>query len=210
MIKQLSTAAITVILALALTAATVGGASMAEPKKPRHPALVQPLPDTPGARAKLLDDLYALLATAEDDEAATEISRGIERLWLGASGSDTIAVLMERAVKAANDKNTDLALQLLDAIVDLAPDYAEGWNRRASVFYLANNVNRALGDLRRVLALDPNHFKALEGLGQVLREMGEKKAALAAFKKLLDVHPNSDGAKKAVDDLEREVGGQGI
>lgn len=201
---------ISAVLALALTAATVGGASMAEPKKPRHPALAQPLPDTPGARAKLLDDLYALLATAEDDEAAAEVSRGIERLWLGASGSDTIAVLMERAVKAANDKNTDLALQLLDAVVDLAPDYAEGWNRRASVLYLMNDVSRALGDLRRVLALDPSHYKALEGLGQVLREMGEKRGALAAFKKLLEVHPNADDAKKTVDDLERDVGGQGI
>jgi tetratricopeptide (TPR) repeat protein len=68
----------------------------------------------------------------------------------------------------------------------------------------------ALGDLRRALALDPNHFKALDGLGQILREIGQKKAALKAFKQLLEVHPYWSGAQQLVDELAREVEGQGI
>ena len=133
----------------------------------------------------------------------------IERIWQF-SGSATIDVLMERSAKALGEKNNDLALKLLNYAVELAPDFTEAWNRRAYVHFLKSDTERALGDLRRTLALDPNHFKALEGLAQILREVGQKKGALRAFKKLLDVHPYWSGAQQAVDELEREVEGQGI
>lgn len=167
------------------------------------------LPKTPAEREKTLSDLYALLATAEDEEAAKAIADAIERVWMH-SGSPTIDLLMERALKAMADKNTDLAMKLLDQIVALAPDFTEGWNRRAYVYFVRNDIERALGDLRRALALDPNHFKALDGLGQILREVGQKKGALKAFQQLLEVHPFWQGAKQAVEELEREVEGQGI
>jgi tetratricopeptide (TPR) repeat protein len=117
---------------------------------------------------------------------------------------------MERSIKAMNEKKVDLALKLLDDVVELAPDFTEGWNRRAYVYFVQNDIERALGDLRRTLALDPHHFKALDGLAQILREIGQKKAALKAFKELLEVHPYWSGAKQAVEELEREVEGQGI
>jgi tetratricopeptide (TPR) repeat protein len=167
------------------------------------------LPKTPAEREKTLSDLYALLATADDEETAKAISDAIERVWLH-SGSPTIDLLMERSIKAMSDKKVDLALKLLDHVVELAPDFTEAWNRRAYVHFVHNDVERALGDLRRTLALDPHHFKALDGLGQILREIGQKKAALKAFKQLLDVNPYWSGAKQAVEELEREVDGQGI
>ena len=126
------------------------------------------------------------------------------------SGSATIDLLMERSIKAMNEKKVDLALKLLDNVVELAPDFTEGWNRRAYVYFVQNDIERALGDLRRTLALDPHHFKALDGLAQILREIGQKKAALKAFKELVDVHPYWSGAKQAIEELEREVEGQGI
>jgi tetratricopeptide (TPR) repeat protein len=107
-------------------------------------------------------------------------------------------------------KKLELAQQLLDFAVELAPDFAEAWNRRAYVYFMRNNISGALGDLRRVLALDPSHFKALDGLGQILREIGQKKPALEAFKQLLDVHPYWSGAKQAVEELSREVEGQDL
>ncbi len=167
------------------------------------------IPESAAERAALLDELYAYLATAGSEETAQLTSQAIEHIWLK-SGSDTINLLMERALKAVNEKKLDLALKLLDGVVELAPDYAEGWNRRAYVLYTRNEFNRSLGDLRRVLALDPNHFKALDGLGQVLRELEQKKAALQVYRRLLEVHPYMSGAKSAVDELEREVEGQGI
>jgi tetratricopeptide (TPR) repeat protein len=183
----------------------------AAPRPAAPPAAKQgsALPKTPAEREKTLSDLYALLATADDEESAKAIADAIERIWLH-SGSATIDLLMERSIKAMAEKKTELALKLLDSVVELAPDFTEAWNRRAYVHFVQNDIQHALGDLRRTLALDPHHFKALDGLGQILREIGQKKAALKAFKELLDVNPYWSGAKQAVEELEREVDGQGI
>jgi tetratricopeptide (TPR) repeat protein len=167
------------------------------------------LPKTPAEREKMLSDLYALLATADDEDSAKAVAEAIERVWQH-SGSPTIDLLMERAMRAVADNQLELAMKLLDHVVALAPDFTEGWNRRAYVFFVRNDVDRALGDLRRTLALDPNHFKALEGLAQILREIGQKKAALEAFRRLLSVHPYWPGAEQAIEELERDVDGQGI
>jgi len=185
-----------------------------EPKASPEPKTKAPkrgsaLPKNPAEREKTLSDLYALLATADDEDTAKAITDAIERVWLH-SGSATIDVLMERSIKAMSQKKVDLALKLLDSVVDLAPDYTEAWNRRAYVHFVRKDTERALGDLRRALALDPNHFKALDGLAQILREIGQKKPALKAFRQLLDVHPYWSGAKEAVEELERDVDGQGI
>lgn len=179
------------------------------PPKPPAARPGSALPKTPAEREKTLADLYALLATAEDEESAKAIADAIERVWVH-SGSATIDLLMERSIKAMNEKKVDLALKLLDNVVELAPDFTEGWNRRAYVYFVQNDIERALGDLRRTLALDPHHFKALDGLAQILREIGQKKAALKAFKELIEVHPYWSGAKQAIEELEREVEGQGI
>lgn len=179
------------------------------PKKPYEQAFADGFPKTPKQKVKVLSNLYAYLATAESAAAASEIANVIERLWL-ISGSDTIAVLMERSLQAVNAKNTDLALKLLDAVVDLAPDYAEGWNRRAFVHYLLEDRTRAAGDLRRVLALEPNHFKALQGLAQILKDADQKKGSLKAYRRLRDIHPFAEGAEEAVRELQVEIEGQGI
>lgn len=195
----------------------------AEPGQPRGPGAGDPKsaarkapppiavqqPRTPAEREKALSDLYAHLATSADAEAAKQVAASIERLWLNA-GSDTVAVLMERATAAHQGKKHDLALKLLDAVVELAPDYAEGWSRRAIVHFGQNNMERAVGDLRRVLALDPNHFRALDALAHILKDIGQKRGALAMVRQLLEVHPFWDGAKQMHDELAREVEGQAL
>jgi tetratricopeptide (TPR) repeat protein len=167
------------------------------------------LPKTPAEREKMLSDLYALLATADSEDSAKAVAEAIERIWLY-SGSPTVDLLMERAFKAVAEKKLDVAITFLNRVVDMAPDYAEAFNRRAYVNFMRNDFDHALGDLRRVLALDPSHFKALEGLGQILRDIGQKKPALKAFRQLLAVHPYWPGAKEAIEELERDVDGQGI
>jgi tetratricopeptide (TPR) repeat protein len=177
-------------------------------KAPRtaKPQAAHPVPQD---RDALLAELYVHLAQAPDAAQAAPIAETIEGLWLQ-SGSDTVGVLMGRSATAINEQKNDLALQLLDAVVELAPDYAEGWNRRAYVYFLQNNFEGAIGDLRRALALDPNHFKALEGLARILRDSGQKKNALQAYKQILRINPFQEGAKAAVDELSVEVEGQGI
>lgn len=172
-------------------------------------AKAQPTPDSPGDRSKMLGDLYAHLATAANEEQSKPVVEAIERLWLY-SGSDTINLLMERALRAVAEKRQELALKLLDAVTELAPDFAEGWNRRAYVYYTQNDYERAMGDLRRVLALEPSHFKAMDGLAQIFKETGNKKGALKAYKELMQIYPSSPGVEDSIKELSREVEGQGI
>jgi tetratricopeptide (TPR) repeat protein len=163
----------------------------------------------PKDKEAMLGELYAHLAKATGAEQAAEISKTIEGLWLH-SGSDTIGVLMRRGLQAVNEQRTDLALKMFDAVVELAPDYAEGWSRRAFVYYLQNDTEHAVGDLRRALALDPNHYKALDGLARILRDSGQKKSAMRAYQQLLRINPYASGAKEAASELSVEVEGQGI
>ncbi len=181
----------------------------ANPDQAKRPQLGKLIPETPAARARLLNDLYAHLATAADEETAKPFMEAIERLWL-VPGGDTIAVLMERAATAAGQKRNDLALTLLGSVVDLAPDFTEAWNRRAYIFYTEGDYERALGDLRRVLALDANHFKALDGTGRILRQLGFKQQALQAYQQLLSVHPFWPGAQSTVDELKLDLEGRGL
>lgn len=180
-----------------------------KPEKPYHQRLMADLPETPKARAEALSNLYALLQTAPDEQTGNEIASVIERLWTFGF-SDTTGVLMQRSSQAMVEKKQALALKFLDAVVELAPDFAEGWHQRAAVHYSSNDFARALGDLRRVLALDPNHFKALEGLSRLLEETGQKAGALAAHRQLMAVHPFWPGGEQRLRELERETEGQGI
>lgn len=157
----------------------------------------------------MLAELYAHLAKAPDSVSAEPIAKTIETLWTYTS-SPTIGLLMNRAQKALAERRPELALKLLDAVVGLAPDYAEGWSRRAYLYYQQNDVEHAVGDLRRTLALDPNHYKALEGLARILSESGQKKSALGAYRQLLRINPHLPGAKEAADELTVEVEGRGI
>jgi tetratricopeptide (TPR) repeat protein len=167
------------------------------------------VPQTAAEKSKALSDLYAQLATAENEAAAKKFSSQIERLWR-ISGSDTINLLMTRAAKAISEKRNDLAEKLLNSAVSLAPDYAEAFNQRAFYRFTQNQFEAAVGDLRRVLALEPNHYKAMEGLAQIWKETGNEKGAYEVMKRLLEVHPFAAGAQKTFDELKREVEGRGI
>ncbi len=207
---RLFAAAAAAALVAAVWPATPALTQLTPPKiEKKAPAPGSALPKSPADRERTLSDLYALLATAENETAAKAFAEGIERVW-NYSGSPTIDLLLGRATQAVSQKNYHSALRFLDNVVEQAPDFTEGWNRRAYVYFLQNNYESAVGDLRRALALEPNHFKALEGLAQIWREHGNKRGALSVFKQLLEVHPNLSGAKQAVEELTREVEGQGI
>jgi tetratricopeptide (TPR) repeat protein len=167
------------------------------------------IPDNSIERAQLRENLYALLATAPDDKSATKVRQALQQVWL-TSGSETIDLLMIRALKAQKAKKDAVSLKLLDAVVDLAPDYAEGWNRRAYIHYKRRDYRAAAGDLRRTLALDPKHFRALSGLGTILTESGDDAGALKVFERLIDINPHDDDAESTYKELKRKVEGRGI
>jgi tetratricopeptide (TPR) repeat protein len=177
----------------------------AEPKAEKSP--LAGLPKTPAERDSVLATLYERLAAAEDETAAKPIEESLERVWLY-SGSPTVDLLFARGMQAVAQKDYDQALLFFTHVVEQAPDFTEGWNRRAFIYFQRNEVGLALGDLRRAIALDPSNFKALDGLAQVLREIGEKEAALTVLRRLVEVHPHWPGTEKAVEELSREVEGQ--
>jgi tetratricopeptide (TPR) repeat protein len=197
-------------IALACLAPTAPAwAQEAASKAEKRAAPMPSLPTTPVERDTVLSELYGQLAASDDETAAKSVADSIERVWLH-SGSPTIDLLFGRAMQAVSEKDYNRALQFLDHVVEQAPDFTEGWSRRAFVNFQLGNVRLAVGDLRRALALDPNHFKALDGLTQVLRDIGEKRAALQVMRRLWQVHPHWAGAERAVEELSREVEGEGI
>lgn len=156
-----------------------------------------------------LEALYRQLADAPNEESAELISSAIEKMWRR-SESDTVNILMERANMAVQAKKQDLAIELLTALTQVAPGYAEGWNQLATIHFLKEDYSDAMLQLRKVLSLDPRHFKAIEGMSIILREVGKKKAALRVLRKALEVNPHLKSAKQAEKELAREIEGQGI
>jgi len=168
-----------------------------------------PWPKTPEEAEKTISNLMAHLATTDDRLLAGEIAVSVEKLWR-LPGGDTVNLLIDRAALFASKNELDKALKLLDAASELSPDYPEVWNRRAYVFYRMENTSAALGDLRRTLALQPEHFRALDGMAKILESLGEKKAALKAYDQLLKLYPEIEGASESADKLRKEVDGRGI
>lgn len=161
------------------------------------------------SKKALIKPLLDQLADTKDAETAKTIAEVVSKLWAH-SGSSTVDLLMGQVTKAIATNQVDKALALSDFIVEIAPDFAEGWNRRATVLFIRRSYDASMEDIGRVLEMEPRHFGALSGLGLVLRAMGNKKAALGAFRKALKVHPFMKGPKRVVKQLAPEVEGRGI
>lgn len=156
-----------------------------------------------------IDALLDALSRASDAETASRIEQSVLQVWM-VSGSDTIDLLMNRAVIAIETKQYPIALELLDAIIELKPDYVEAWNKRATLFYLIDDYDRSMRDIRQVLAREPRHFGALSGLGLILQEVGQKKGALSAFREAMSVHPFLENVQDSIKELVRDVEGDEI
>jgi len=164
---------------------------------------------SPIDRPKVLAQLYEQLGKVPDAEAAAPIMEAIQHIWR-LSGSDTVDLLMARAERFAKEDDLDLALKIIDAAVDMAPDEAEVWDLRAKINFLKKDYAAAIADLKRALDRDPKHYDAMSDLGVVYEAMGAKKEALEAYRKALAVNPYLSEPKRAVDELRREVEGQDI
>ena len=204
-----------VLTALALVCGAPQGAAAqearppnAEPAQPPTPPAKLPRPQR-GDRTQNLDFLFGALKAAPDADTAKAIEERIWALWF-VSGSDTADLLMTRVKTAFDAKELDLAIQLLDAIVEIKPDYVEAWNRRATIFFMKKDYGRSLADIRQVLAREPRHFGALSGLGIIFQELGDDKRALEVFRRALAVHPRLERIPDLVKKLSDKIDGRDI
>src|SRR5882724_7959127 len=182
----------------------------APPKQQKKP------PEAPGKLPKVgadktrgLDFLFGALKAAPDEASAKHVEARIWAIWLQ-TPSDTVSLLMTRAKTAMEGQNSDVALKLLDAVVKLRPDYVEGWNRRATLYYLKNDYAHSLEDIEQVLVREPRHFGALAGLGMIMQDIGDERRALDAFRKALAVNPHLEKVPELVKTLTEKVEGRDI
>jgi len=119
-------------------------------------------------------------------------------------------LLLRRGKDALEDGQPDVAVEHFSALVDHAPEFSEGYYGRASSYYLLGKIGPALGDIRRVLALNPRHFEAMGGLALMMEELGRSKDALELYHMILEINPQSVDAQMAVERLELELEGQSL
>lgn len=189
-----------VIAALALPAVALSTPSPAqdETSKPASGAAAQP--------ADALDALFGELKRERDAKQAKRISDRIWARWRD-SGSATSNLLMQWADKAMGEKKYGLALDLLDQVVVLMPDFAEGWNRRATLHYVMGNHAKSMADINRVLSLEPRHFGAIAGMAAILSAAGQDELALRAWEQMLEVYPANREAQDKLGELADKLAG---
>jgi tetratricopeptide (TPR) repeat protein len=209
------TLALVTAAAFLLPAPVASAQTVAPPGPPSGQAIepMQPPKDLPrpqrGDRIRNLDFLFGALKAAPDAESAKQVENRIWALWL-ASGSDTANLLMTRAKSAIDSNDLDLAIELLDALIKVKPDYIEAWNRRATIHYMRKEFGQSLEDIRQVLKLEPRHFGAMSGLGMILQEFGDEKRALDVFRRALEINPHLPKIDEMVKTLTEKVEGRAI
>jgi tetratricopeptide (TPR) repeat protein len=170
---------------------------------------LKPPVDESAAARRVLDELFDRLAKAQEVEEGAGIAGAIQRVWLR-SGSDTADLLMARARSMVNKKDAAVALEILDRLVALEPEWSEAWRLRANARFLSADKAGAVEDLARTLTIEPRHFIALADLGSVLYASGFNKRALEVLRRALEVHPRQPDAQALADQLSLSVDGRGI
>jgi tetratricopeptide (TPR) repeat protein len=160
------------------------------------------------AQTAALDDLFARLQTAEPAEAG-RIEREIWNEW-SKSGSAAMDLLLQRGREALSEGQTAQAIAHFTALTDHAPDFAEGWNARATAYFQNGDYGPSIEDIARTLTLNPRHFGALSGLGMIFEQLGQPDRALEVYRAALAIHPQMASVREAVTRLEAEVSGQDL
>ncbi|MCY6379269.1 tetratricopeptide repeat protein [Hoeflea prorocentri] len=161
------------------------------------------------SRSERIDEYFVELKREPQAASARRIA---DRIWAEWRKSDsaTSNQLMQWANDAIRDKRYYTALDLLDQVTVLSPEFAEGWNRRATLHFMMDNHAKSMADIHVVLQLEPRHFGALMGMASILTAAGSDEAALGTYLKVLEVYPAMREAQKRVGELSEELTGDEI
>ncbi|MDJ0950237.1 MAG: tetratricopeptide repeat protein [Alphaproteobacteria bacterium] len=173
-------------------------------------ACMLPLPATHADQTdERLDGLFLRLHQTSDDGEAFALTQQIWQIWRQTEDAHATR-MMAKGITAMHGQDYEEALSAFDEVVRVAPDFAEGWNKRATVHYLMDNLDASKEDIFETLRREPRHFGAISGLGLIFLEEGEEKLALGAFIKALKINPHLEDARGFVQVLKRKLGGQAI
>jgi tetratricopeptide (TPR) repeat protein len=151
-----------------------------------------------------LGRLIDALKAAPTAQVARPLEEQIWVIW-GRSGDKATDALMAQGIARLNQGDNDTALDLFDRVVKQAPNFAEGWNKRATTLYVMGRFEKSAADIDKVLALEPRHFGALSGLGLCDVRLGKDKEALAAFRRAAAVDPNLPGVQENIEALKQRL-----
>jgi len=155
-----------------------------------------------------LEGLFDRLRATADPLEAQIIEFQIWRIWTD-SGRDDINTLVEEGSRFMVQGLLKEAIAIFDRVVTNLPEFAEGWNKRATAHYLNGGYTASMIDIERTLALEPRHFGAISGMGLIFMARGDEANALRVFEKVLKVHPHARGAKARVEELYKKLKLQG-
>jgi len=163
------------------------------------------LPLAGNAGENPLEDLYERLLLAPTVESK-KISRTIRLEW-AKSGSAAMDLLLKRGRDALKDNDYGAAIDHFSALIDHAPQFAEGWHARATANFRADHYGRAIADLEQAIALNPRHFQAIYGLAVILEDLKRPEAAYDSYSAVLAIFPQHKKSLEALARLEELVNG---
>ena len=150
-----------------------------------------------------LQPLFARLQATADPGEGEALQSAIWTVWTTTDDKEA-ARMMAIGIIAMGQGRLDDALSTFDALVEVAPDFAEAWNKRATVHYLMGNLEESVADIEKTLALEPRHFGALSGLGLIYQDVEKWDAALRAFEAALKVNPHMPTVRANIEALKKK------
>lgn len=160
-----------------------------------------------GQSDRRLVSLFSRLDATPSPNEARGIESEIWRIWIE-HGDRNISKEMVRGIGLMNRGDLNEALEAFDGVTRIAPDFAEGWNKRATVHFMLRSFDDSVRDIAKTLKLEPRHFGALSGLGLINAALGRYEAAIKAYEKALSVHPHLDGVRQTIRRLKQTLKGQ--
>jgi tetratricopeptide (TPR) repeat protein len=151
-----------------------------------------------------LDVLFAELQKVTGTLQGRTLTQQIWAIWI-ASDNPEVNRLMSEGTDAMAVQDYKTALADFTKMITIAPDFAEGWNKRATVLWLLNDYEGSMADVGKTLALEPRHFGALWGLGAIDAALEHDEEAIAAFEKALAVNPHLEGVTEQIEALKQRI-----
>ena len=156
-----------------------------------------------------LDLLFGRLHATSDSGEARLLQNRIWSIWLDARDAE-LNTLMRGGTFLMQSGNLSKAVTMFSRIIETGPDFAEGWNKRATAYYLMGRFDESIADCMRVLELEPRHFGALSGLGLIHSALDEPETALHWFREALKQNPHMPRIRERAEELALEVEGEPI